>query len=206
MRIHIKICGISDVDGAVASSQAGANAVGFVFDESVRRVNPDQATAIASHLPEDIDRIAVFLSPATDEIERTLNLFSASLVQADHSSLGKAVPFQALPVFRESIGVFDDVEEYVANTPDGRFVYEGQRSGAGQTIDWADAYRIGLLGRMTLAGGLTPDNVGEAIRTVHPFGVDVSSGVESRPGVKDPGLIRAFVEAVRETEKEPVAT
>ena len=206
MRIHVKICGISDVAGADAAAQAGADAVGFIFDESVRRVTPDQATAIASHLPENIDRVAVFLTPTLDEIERTLKLFNAHLAQADHSSVAGIVSFQALPVFRESVGVFDRVEDFVANSSDGRFVYEGERSGIGQTVDWAKAYRVGHMGRMTLAGGLTPDNVGEAIRTVRPFGVDVSSSVESRPGVKDPVRIRAFVEAVRETEKDMVTT
>ena len=206
MRIHIKICGISDVAGAVAAAQAGADAVGFIFDESVRRVTPHQATAIASHLPENIDRVAVFLTPTLDEIERTLKLFSAHLAQADHSSVAGTVSFQVLPVFRESVGAFDRVEEYVASNSNGRFVYEGERSGIGQTVDWTEAHRIGRLGRMTLAGGLTPDNVGEAIRTVRPFGVDVSSGVESRPGVKDPDRIKAFVEAVRETEKDLVTT
>ena len=110
--------------------------------------------------------------------------------------------FQALPVFRESVSVFDRVEDFVGSSSDRRFVYEGRRSGTGRTVDWAKAHRVGRLGRMTLAGGLTPDNVGEAIAEVRPFGVDVSSGVESRPGVKDFGLIRAFVEAVRETEKD----
>ena len=206
MRIHVKICGMTDVAGAVAAAQAGTDAIGFIFDESVRRVTPDQATEIASHLPDDIDRVAVFLSPALDEIERTLKLFTARLAQADHASVAGTVSFQALPVFRESAGVFDRVSEYIASSPNGRFVYEGERSGIGQTVDWAEAHRIGRLGRMTLAGGLTPDNVGEAIRTVRPFGVDVSSGVESGPGVKDPGRIRAFVEAVRETEKDLVTT
>jgi len=102
--------------------------------------------------------------------------------------------------------VDNELDAYLGDTSDRRLVYEGPRSGVGRTVDWARAHGVARRGLVTLAGGLAPDNVAEAIRTVRPFGVDVSSGVESEPGVKDPGRIRAFVEAVREAEKEMVGT
>jgi phosphoribosylanthranilate isomerase len=82
------------------------------------------------------------------------------------------------------------------------FLYEGMRSGAGQTVDWPRAAAIAKRGSMILAGGLGVDNIATAIRTVHPHGVDVSSGVESRPGRKDPGLIQLFIKTARAVEKQ----
>ncbi len=206
MTIHIKICGITDGAGADAAVEAGVDAVGFVFADSVRRLTPAQATAIASNLPDDLDRVAVFLRPSMQEVTHVLERFDAQLVQADHSALARLTSFPRLPVFRESPTVIAEIGAYTATTSSRRFLYEGPRSGVGRKVDHTGAREAAVLGRMTVAGGLDPDNVGEVIRAIRPFGVDVSSGVESRPGVKDPGRIRAFVEAVREIEEELVPT
>jgi phosphoribosylanthranilate isomerase len=106
-----------------------------------------------------------------------------------------------VPVFREGV----DSPEAVAAGLTGhhrRFLYEGVESGIGRKVDWGRASRISTIGEMSLAGGLSPDNVVEAIRRVMPFGVDVSSGVEAAPGVKDPVLIRRFVESARSVDAE----
>ena len=206
MKIHIKICGITDVDGAMAAVDAGADAVGFVLAKSVRQVSPEYAADLASRLPQTIEKVAVFRRLHVDNYSKFLGVFEPDLIQADHSSLGSLAPERTIPVFREAAADREALDQHLRYSNDGRFLYEGPQSGVGRTVDWTVASLIAETGPMVLAGGLHPDNVIAAIRTVRPFGVDVSSGVESRLGRKDPARIRAFVGAVREAEKQMVNT
>jgi phosphoribosylanthranilate isomerase len=201
MRVHVKICGIREAGTALAAVAAGADALGFVMTESVRRVTPAEASAIVAGIPGGVERVAVLRHPGPEEMEALLREFEPDLVQAEHDALLDGAGVRHLPVFREAPGIEASIDAHLAGRSEARFVYEGVRSGMGEAVDWRRARGVGERGRMMLAGGLTPENVGEAIRTARPFGVDVSSGVESRPGVKDPGLIRAFVAAVREAER-----
>ena len=198
---HVKICGITSIESALAAVDAGAEAVGFVFAESPRRVTPLEAAAMAAELPGDVDKYAVFYQPVAGEIAAALDLFDADVVQADHRFLDLHVPVRLLPVFREGVDSDEEIDGYLASSPDRRILYEGPRSGVGESVDLSKAATIAIGSRMTLAGGLNPDNVAEAVKAVSPVGVDVSSGVETAPGVKDPVLIREFVEAVRETDE-----
>ncbi len=202
MNIHVKICGITDLASAEVAVEAGADALGFVFAESVRRVSASHAADIARELPGRVLRVAVFLRPDQAEVSGVLARFPADLVQADHQTVAHTDGSRLLPVFRE--GDDDRLEAYLSNTVGRRFHYEGRASGSGETVDWQRAARLARRGRMTLAGGLTPTNVSTAVAIVDPFGVDVSSGVESKPGVKDRGRIREFVNAVRQHERESV--
>lgn len=198
MSLHIKVCGITDPGDALTAAAAGANAVGFVFfRESPRRISPAEAAAIAAELPDSLERVAVFLRPTSAEIAAVLEVFDADLVQADYQCLNGSVEVPGLPVFREG----DDILANLSGAQVPRFLYEGRRSGIGEKVDWEVASRIATAGRMTLAGGLSPANVAEAIQKVRPYGIDVSSGVESMPGVKDGRLISEFIERARETEK-----
>ena len=201
MKIHIKICGITDLAVAQAAVDAGADSIGFVLAPSIREISPTVANSIAARVPATVDRVAVFRDLPRDDIEHSLAGFDADVFQADHRSLSGVEGRRLLPVFRETVGSLEEIAAYINGD---RFVYEGLHSGVGHAVDWDIAAEIALLGRMTLAGGLHKDNVGEAIRTVRPYGVDVSSGVESSPGIKDPSRIWAFVEAVREAEKDLV--
>lgn len=201
MSIHIKICGIVDAESANVAIDVGADSLGFVLTESVREVSPETAATIAASTA-GVSNVAVFRGPPTSDITAALAGFSADLVQADHRSVTHLDEIETLPVFREGVDLLPDIARTVEG---GRFVYEGPRSGVGETVDWNLAGEVARMGQMTLAGGLTPENVIEAITVVRPFGVDVSSGVESSPGVKDPARIRAFVEAVRVAEKEMVS-
>jgi len=201
MSLHVKICGITDLASAQVAIEAGADSIGFVLAPSVRQITASRATTIAAELEGNVDKVAVFRGPRSQEITRALEEFEADVVQADFPSLVGLRSPRLLPVFREKLATRETI---VMEAAGGRFVYEGARSGAGRTVDWSLASDMAQLGQMTLAGGLDPDNVAEAIRTVKPFGVDVSSGVESSPGVKDPARIRAFVEAAREAEKDLV--
>ena len=202
MSVHVKICGITDLAAAEVAVDAGADAVGFVFADSVRKVPVDTAVEIARELPGRVLRVAVFLRPEAAEVRRVLSRFPADLVQADFGTIHDGSGL--LPVFRE--GDDDALEEYLSGTVARRFHYEGRSSGAGEAVDWHRAARFAPKGRMTLAGGLTPSNVATALETVQPFGVDVSSGVEAKPGVKDHDRIRDFISAVRTHEKESVKT
>ena len=197
MSTFIKICGVTDAVTAATCVEAEVDAVGFVFSESPRRLAPEAAADIAAAIPAGIARVAVFRRPTQKEIDAVLALFPADLVQADHDTLPATIPGAAmLPVFRESVDQLGGHR---------RFLYEGPHSGVGQAVDLDRAAAAARLGEMILAGGLRPDNVAGAISRVLPFGVDVSSGVESAPGVKDPALIRSFVAAVRAADERLVS-
>lgn len=195
MSLIIKICGLKDVEHVDAAVESGANAVGFVFAQSVRRVTPELAAAISSGVPPDIKKVAVMLHPDNDEWLDVLERFSPDVLQTDaedYSTLAVPESVQRWPVYREG-----------GAEPDTRstYVFEGSKSGQGQTVDWSRAAVIASEGHMILAGGLSVGNVGEAIQTVRPSGVDVSSAVESAPGQKSSQLIQEFVSAVRAAEK-----
>lgn len=198
MSIFVKICGIRDAATAAAAVDAGADAIGFVFAKSVRRVTAAEAREAAAAVPAGVRRVAVMKQPSQEEWREVLEEFEPDVLQTDVSDFaGLNVPehVETWPVFREGA---DDTS---ADMP-GVFVYEGQASGAGETVDWNAAGQVGQKGRMILAGGLSAENVAEAIRTSQPWGVDVSSGVESQPGKKDVNRIGEFISAVRAAEKE----
>lgn len=191
----VKICGLSKAEHVQAAVAAGADAVGFVFAESVRRVEPSRAAAIAQSVPDTVRKVAVMLHPSNEEWQRVLRDFSPDVLQTDAEDFaGLDVPatIERWPVYREG-GTID-----IAGAA---FVYEGPRSGQGEAVDWSRAAGIARQGSMILAGGLGPANVAEAIAIVRPFGVDVSSAVESAPGAKDPHLVEEFVTAARAAEK-----
>ncbi len=196
MSTFVKICGLRDEADVRAAVDAGANAVGFVFAESVRRVTPAQAKAAATEASSAIRRVAVMRHPTNEECQAVIDEFEPDVVQTDVEDFARLdIPehIECWPVIREGNETIEAPDIYV---------YEGLRSGSGETIDWTRAADIARHGRMILAGGLAEDNVREAIRTVRPWGVDVSSGVESLPGYKDYELIKRFVSAVRAAEKE----
>ena len=198
MSLLVEICGLRKADDVKAAVSAGADAVGFVFAESVRRISPADARKLTQYLPKRVRRVAVMRHPAQSEWQEVLDTFAPDVLQTDledFESLDVPDSVERWPVIREGYEGIDGKLPAV-------FLYEGRRSGAGQTVDWPSAAAIATRGRMILAGGLGVDNIATAIRTVHPYGVDVSSGVESRPGRKDPGLIQLFIKAARAAEKQ----
>jgi len=197
----VKICGLSTAEHVTAAVDAGADAVGFVFADSVRRVDPAHAAAIANKVPDTIKKVAVMLHPSNEEWQDVLREFSPDVLQTeaeDFAHLDVPDAVECWPVYREGNRVTDTfgVRHKVPVT----FLYEGAKSGRGETVDWSRAAEIAKRGNMILAGGLGPANVAEAIAIVRPFGVDVSSAVESAPGMKDPLLIEKFVRAARAAE------
>ena len=198
MNVFVKICGLRSADMVTAAVDAGANAVGFVFADSPRKVTVDEACKAARDLPEHVMKVAVMQHPTAGEWLEVLQGFRPDVLQTDVADLAELdVPaeVQAWPVYREGGRIPALDLPYV-------FVYEGSSSGVGETVDWEKAAQVTEQGRMVLAGGLDSGNVASAIRSARPWGVDVSSGVESAPGVKDPGLITQFISAVRTAEND----
>jgi phosphoribosylanthranilate isomerase len=198
VKVFVKICGPRDAATVAAAAEAGADAVGFVFAASPRRVTPVEARAAAAAATADVRRVAVMRHPTPDEWRRVLDEFGPDVLQTD------AADFEGLEI-PEGVARWPVIREGSTRTgaalPE-TFVYEGALSGRGRRVDWQRAAELARAGHMILAGGLAVDNVADAIRTARPYGVDVSSAVESRPGVKDVELIRQFVNAVRAAERQ----
>lgn len=194
---RVKICGLTDRGMALAAVEAGADAIGFVFAESPRRVSPEAAARIVSDLPDDVLRVAVLRLADARDIEESLGPFPADRIQVEPTAALLRTRWGArlLPVLHDD-GDFAAHEGLLAaDTP---VVLEAAgRGGRGVRPDWSRAAALARRRPTWLAGGLDPDVVGDAIRRVRPFGVDVSSGVESAPGRKSAEKIGAFVKAVR---------
>ena len=201
--MFVKICGLTNELHVQVAVEAGADAVGFVFAESVRRVEPLQAARIASLVPDTVKRVAVMLHPSNEEWQAVLRDFAPDVLQTDavdFENLDVPDSVECWPVYREGNKVTDTfrADPKVSVT----YLYEGARSGSGETVDWSRAAELARTGHMILAGGLSVGNVAEAISIVRPFGVDVSSAVESAPGEKDSQLIRDFIRAAKAAEKD----
>jgi phosphoribosylanthranilate isomerase len=196
MSVLVKICGFRDADQVAAAVAAGADAIGFIFAESVRRVSVQAAVEAARSIPPTVRRVAVMRHPANGEWAEVRDVFAPDVLQTDAEDFADLdIPDNVVcwPVLRQgSPAVLKDLA--------GEFVYEGRNSGKGEVVDWSQAASVARGSQMILAGGLSPANVAAAIQSVRPHGVDVSSGVESQPGVKDPDLIRKFINAVRAVE------
>lgn len=198
MTVFVKVCGLSTVADVTAAVDAGADAIGFVFAESPRRVSVDEAARLTRDVPASMVRVAVMRHPTQAEWDDVAAGFEPDWLQTeagDFDALDVADSVQRMPVFRD---VAELNVEALGRAP--RVLFEAARSGAGERADWDTAERLATSTQLMLAGGLDPDNVAAAIRKVRPWGVDVSSGVERSRGVKDPDRIAAFVNAVRDLE------
>jgi len=196
MTTFVKICGMTSEAALAAAAAAGADAVGFVFAPSPRQVTPQDARELAHSLPHSMIRVAVMHHPPTELLHEVLAVFKPDWLQTDVEDLNSIVlpaSCEALPVYRNG--------SVSGQTQFGqRIVFEGSISGSGQTADWTEAKALATHTRLILAGGLGVDNVAQAIGEVHPWGVDVSSGVERERGHKDPDKIQAFIAEVRALE------
>jgi phosphoribosylanthranilate isomerase len=202
--VFVKICGITRAEDASAAVECGASAVGFVFwPKSPRCVEVARAREIAASLPPDVAAVGVFVNQPADEVNRIASEVELDLVQLHGdeggnyvSSIGtpviKAVPFSA-EVWKGPIALADWLFKVriLLDVHDPE-----RRGGTGRTIDWTRAGEFAKELDFILAGGLTPENVGEAIARVRPYGIDVSSGVEELPGIKDHKRLKALFEAV----------
>ncbi|HEY6924471.1 MAG TPA: phosphoribosylanthranilate isomerase [Steroidobacteraceae bacterium] len=187
----IKICGMTTPEAVAAAVDAGVDAIGFVFAKSVRQVTPEQATRLAAPARGRIRCVAVTRHPSQHDIDQILRNFRPDALQTDSADLRSL----QLPGQLELLPVLRNAQEGEDLPP--RLLFEGLVSGTGMTCDWSAARQVAQRTELVLAGGLNPNNVASAIAQVQPFGVDVSTGVETRPGVKSPAHIAVFVTAAR---------
>jgi phosphoribosylanthranilate isomerase len=192
MTLWIKICGLTTEAGVQAALDAGADAIGFVFAPSPRQVSAQRAAELARSAPSRVARVAVMLHPAQALVDEVWSVFRPDVLQTDIedlTTLTTPAELRLMPVVRAG-------RPMTAPLP-ARILFEGPVSGRGETADWEAASQLARIREVVLAGGLNAANVGEATALVRPFGVDVSSGVEAAPGVKDPMKIHEFVRNAR---------
>lgn len=220
----VKICGITNPEDALTSVEAGADALGFVFyDKSPRKIDPQTAENIVDRLPADVEKIGVFPQRSTEEavdLARQIGLTGLQLYP-----FGSMAQFSAGPAVGYDFGeltilyvipatlFLQEGFQWVPSQAQGPAVFKllldsstsQQLGGTGQIFDWhKTAYLISTMQRqidVVIAGGLTSANVKEAIQTLEPWGVDVASGVEARPGKKDPEKVQEFITAVRKAQQ-----
>jgi phosphoribosylanthranilate isomerase len=208
-RTRVKICGVTRLEDALAAAEAGADAVGFVFyGKSPRAVNAEQAAAMALALPPFLGRVGLFVDAPPDEVAAVLARVPLDLLQF-HGGESPAYcrefgrPYlKAVPMGEgmDPVAYMDAYPEAAGFLLDSHG--NGRVGGTGETFEW-DRIPRDLRHCVVLAGGLNPDNVAEAVRRVRPWAVDVSSGVEARPGIKEPERIRAFMNEVRRVDCNP---
>ncbi|HEX9877667.1 MAG TPA: phosphoribosylanthranilate isomerase [Gammaproteobacteria bacterium] len=194
--MFVKICGLTTASAVRAAVEGGADAVGFVFADSPRRVSPEAAHALCEELPPEIIRVAVMRHPSQAEWARVRDCFHPDWLQTDADDFA-GLSLDACMGLR----VYRDPRSQPACSWPSPMLFEGAESGSGRTADWTAAAAIASRTDLILAGGLDPQNVGEAIAAVDPWGVDVSSGVESSRGRKDPARIIDFIARARAAEK-----
>lgn len=193
MSVWLKVCGITDDAGLDAALAAGVDAVGFVFAKSPREIDIDTACALKARVNGAAAIVAVMRHPEPARAKRVIDVLQPDFLQTDYAdfdTLGLPLSSTTLPVVRGA-----ERPPLLPRT----VLYEGQASGVGELADWDAAHALARRTRVIVAGGLDPDNVAAAIAAVQPYGVDVSSGVEVRRGVKDAALIQRFAKAVRAT-------
>ena len=190
--LYIKICGMTTEAAVNTALACEVDAIGFVFAESVRKVTTQRANELAAPARRRAACVAVTRHPTREQVEEILRDFQPDILQTDIEDLDSlSLPntLSVLPVMRP--------RSVTACALPGRVLFEGPMSGTGQTTDWEVAADLARGCQVILAGGLNPLNVGIAVRQVRPFGVDVSSGVEERPGLKSADKIEKFVTAAR---------
>ncbi len=203
---RVKICGITNIEDARHASACGADALGFVFyPGSPRFVDPDQARRIIAELPPFITTVGLFVNETPARIREMVEFCGLNTVQLHGDEEPEQCDYPPCRVIK-ALRLQDDMDETAftsyqvsallldAYVPD-RF------GGTGKRCDWDKAAKVAASHRVILAGGLSPDNVAEAVCKVHPYGVDVSSGVERTPGQKDPEKVAMFIRMAKEALK-----
>jgi phosphoribosylanthranilate isomerase len=200
--VEVKICGLTTVEDAIRCIDAGTDAIGLNFwSGSPRFVDLSTAKEIVGAAGDHAQMVGVFVDAEPEQIRQILSETGIAWAQL-HGDEAPACVAELLPNAYKAIGVRDGGAVQLARTFPGEHLLldasvPGMPGGTGRTFDWAIAAEVAKERKLTLAGGLNPDNVNEAVRLVRPFRVDVASGVESSPGRKDPDLVRRFIEAAK---------
>ena len=207
--VRVKICGITNAADALAAVDAGANLLGFNFyEKSPRHIAPAEAAKIRTRLPKRVKAVGIFVNSHATEVIALQKLLRLDAVQlhGDETpqTVGEIAPavsvikaFRIDPDFRlEALEEYREVFAFLFDA-----AHDSQYNSTGRTTEWDVAQRAALSHRIILAGGLKVENVAAAVRIVRPYGIDVASGVESRPGKKDHGRLREFIQEVRRAER-----
>jgi phosphoribosylanthranilate isomerase len=199
--MRVKVCGITNADDALAAVEFGADALGFVFAPSPRRVTPEQAARIVAALPPFICKVGVFVDADIGEVQAVMKLCNLDIAQL-HGEESPAACEALAPRVIKSFAVRDEsvlaalpayrAAAYLLDTHDAAL-----KGGTGRTFDWRIAGQAAGYGPVIISGGLTAANVRQAIAAGRPYAVDVASGVESKPGVKDHARLRDFIEVAK---------
>jgi phosphoribosylanthranilate isomerase len=201
--VRVKICGITNPEDAQSAVDSGADALGFVFyKESPRYITPEQARSITMTLPSFTTTVGVYAHATIEEIERTISIAGLDVIQYHGDDLPglsqcsrrriKAMSVTSLESLEPLKQYRDRVTAFLLDS-----YSPGLPGGTGQLFNWDIALEAKQFGTIILAGGLTPDNVADAVKRVHPYAVDVSSGVESRKGKKDHHKMKLFIERAK---------
>lgn len=199
--VRIKVCGLTSYNDALLAEELGADALGFIFAESPRRLEPQAAREIIAALPPFVHKVGVFVDADFESVIKTIDICGLSAVQLHGSETPEFCRRMPVPVIKSfSVGSdFDlnrvreyQVSAFLLDTYDPHV-----KGGTGKVFDWHIAKLASSMGKMVLSGGLDPDNVIEAVENVKPYAVDVCSGVESSPGIKDHDRLRSFIKRVR---------
>jgi len=205
MSVVVKICGTTSEQDALLAVAMGADAVGFIFAPSPRQVSPAVVADIVKRLPPEILPVGVFRNESPARVLAIVNQTGLRGVQL-HGNESAAQTRRLMESVQFVIKAFPAGSPAVATAEShgaDAVMLDAPNPGTGQLFDWTLADAVPRSVRLVLAGGLTPENVGEAIATVQPWGVDVVSGVESSPGHKDARKLRAFVKAAKAAVLDP---
>jgi phosphoribosylanthranilate isomerase len=211
MSVKVKICGITNLDDALAAVEAGADAIGFVFHkESPRRVTSDVVKRVVAQLPPFVLPVGVFVNEDIKIVRDLMDDCGLAIAQLHGDEAAAYCDLLGRPVLKairlKDRGSLLSLAEYTGRSRVRGFVLDAfsavSYGGTGQVTDWSLAAEAARTVPVVLAGGLTAANVAEAVQKVRPYGVDVSSGVETRPGRKDHEKIRAFIRAAKLVWKE----
>ena len=207
MRTRVKICGITRPEDAVAAAEAGTDAIGLVFyPPSPRHVGTTRAAEIVRELPPFVTTVALFVNAESGQVAQVVSEVGVDLLQFHGDETPAFCGAQGRPWLRALRMRPDiDLEAEARRYEDARGLLldayrPGVPGGTGEAFDW-DRVPSALAGRVVVAGGLDPTNVGDAVRTLRPFAVDVSGGVEAAKGIKDPAKIKMFIDEVRRAEQ-----
>ena len=196
--VKVKICGITNAEDARDAVALGADALGFIFADSPRKITEIEARAIIKSLPPFISCVGLFVNESIERVRDVCEFCSLHAVQLHGDEppeyLFGLTGYKIIKAFRvRDRSVLDTVKEYSADA----FLLDGyapgKMGGAGVSFSWEIAREAKRFGQIIIAGGLTPENIADAVIGAHPYAVDVSSGVEARPGKKDKGLMRRFI-------------
>jgi phosphoribosylanthranilate isomerase len=198
----VKICGIKNLQDAIFAADYDADAIGFVFAKSIRKVSKEKARAIVRKLPPFITTVGLFVNETAEDIEAACRFCGLDAIQLHGNEppniLNKLKDFKTIKAFRiQNEKDINPIKKYKPNAILLDGYSENKMGGTGTSFDWEIVKKIKTSIPIIVAGGLTHLNVSQAIKIVNPYGVDVSSGVESEPGKKDKRLIKKFIDAVK---------